>query len=60
MSAQRFLVWFKESGESWQDTGEGPMTRLQADRIARELELECHCLCVVLPVGTEPAPDESL
>lgn len=51
---QKFIVWIKERGSPWEEQGEGPLTKAQADRIASEIRKECGCPTRVLPVGMNP------
>lgn len=50
----RYIVWIKQRRDgSWEENGEGSLTKLQADRIAKETR---HLVVAVrvLPVGEEP------
>lgn len=51
----KYLVWIKEDG-CWVEQGDGPLTKLQAERIAREIRQDCRVPAKVLPVGIEPSP----
>ena len=56
MTSPRFDVWVREFRESdgWVQQGEGPFTRTQAERIAREIRVDCGVPTKVLPEGVEP------
>lgn len=49
----KYIVWIKEDGQ-WVEQGDGPLTLLQAKRIAREIRHDCGCPARVLPEGQEP------
>ena len=48
----KFIVWINE-GNGWEEQGEGPMTKKQAERIAREIRQGCGCKAKYLPVGAQ-------
>ncbi len=50
----KYIVWIKEDG-AWVEQGDGPMTQLQANRVASEIRKDCGCAAKVLPVGMEPS-----
>jgi len=37
MSNPNFIVWVREGRGRWEENGDGPMTRRDADRVVREL-----------------------
>ena len=49
----KYVVWIKEDGR-WVEQGDGPMTKANADRVAKEIRRECGCPAKVLPEGSEP------
>lgn len=49
----KYIVWVKDDGR-WQEQGDGPLTKKEAERIAGEIRRECRCPAKVLPVGMEP------
>lgn len=50
----KFIIWIKESRTSeWSEQGDGPLTRKQADRIAREVRSLCFAV-TICPVGSQP------
>lgn len=55
MSRQpRYIVWLIEKkGGSWVEQGDGPLTKLTAERIAREIRSLCWAV-KVLPDGMSP------
>jgi hypothetical protein len=48
-----YEVWVKEN-DVWEVNGDGPLTKLTADRIAKEIKRECGVPTKVLPVGEQP------
>jgi hypothetical protein len=51
--SEKVIVWVKEA-DKWEENGDGPVTRLQGERMAREIRKDCGCPAKVLPVGVEP------
>jgi len=49
----KYNIWIKEDGE-WVPQGEGPFTLATANRIAKEIRIDCRCATRVLPVGVTP------
>lgn len=50
----KYLVWIREDG-NWVEQGDGPLSKITAERIARDIRHGCHVRAIVLPVGVEPA-----
>lgn len=50
----KYTVWIKERGQSWCENGDGPVTQLQANRIAREIASDFGIPTRVLPLGEWP------
>lgn len=49
----KYIVWVREGGY-WYPNGDGPLTKKQAERIAREVRQECRVNTKVLPVKNQP------
>lgn len=49
----KYIVWIREDGQ-WVDNGDGPMTKREAERVAREIRRECRTAAIALPAGYEP------
>lgn len=49
----RFIIWLREEGE-WVEQGDGPLTQVQAERIAREIRQDFGLRTKILPVGQAP------
>ena len=55
MKATKYIVWIREDTSvfGWVEQGDGPLTLLEAQRIAREVSRECRVGTCVLPVGVD-------
>ena len=54
----KYIVWVDErDGEGWQEQGDGPLTLLQAQRIAREIRSDCGCRTTIKPAFGNPPVD---
>ena len=53
MKATRYIVYIRDR-DYWVDIGEGELTKIQAERIAKEIRSDSGIMCKVLPVGCEP------
>ncbi len=53
MSKPRFIVWIREDGQ-WVEQGDGPLSLVTANRIAKELWQDFRVATKVLPDGISP------
>lgn len=55
--ARQYIVWIRET-DTWEPNGDGPMGEKTAERVAREIEHDCHIPTRVFPVGVECCQSE--
>lgn len=49
----KYIVWLRDDG-TWAPNGDGPMTRRDADRVAREIRKDFGIATRVLPPEMDP------